>query len=229
VSEVSEKCEWLHARLEFLPLIQYPFDVEALPLNGIYFFYEEGETWGHGGDRARIVRIGAHRGQDRLPARISEHFLLDENRMAFNCDMPKPADRSIFRLNIGRALLNRAHDPYLGVWEINFIPKQNRERFRHLRDIDKERESEREVTRLLRSAFAFRVVAVDDAKLRRGSERSVVGTIAQCALCIPSPGWLGRHSPKDEIRDSGLWQVQYLEHQELDTEGMNVLEAAMGS
>jgi hypothetical protein len=37
-------CEWLHQRLDALPMFSYPFDVEALPSNGIYFFYENGES-----------------------------------------------------------------------------------------------------------------------------------------------------------------------------------------
>ena len=46
---MSERCKWLHEQLEQLPLIRYPFNPNDLPENGIYFFYEEGETWGHGG------------------------------------------------------------------------------------------------------------------------------------------------------------------------------------
>ena len=55
---MSDVCQWLHERLEALPLVQFPFDPERLPDNGIYFFYEQGETWGHGGRRPRIVRVG---------------------------------------------------------------------------------------------------------------------------------------------------------------------------
>lgn len=57
---MSEKCRWLHETLEDF-LIKYPFNVKLLSFNGIYFFYEEGEFWGHGGNKLRIVRIGTHR------------------------------------------------------------------------------------------------------------------------------------------------------------------------
>ena len=53
-------CEWLHRTLEGLPLIRYPFDPEILPYNGLYFFYEKGEVWGHGGGQLGIVRVGTH-------------------------------------------------------------------------------------------------------------------------------------------------------------------------
>lgn len=45
---MSELCKWLHEQLEQLPLIKFPFKLEQLPENGIYFFYEDGEIWGHG-------------------------------------------------------------------------------------------------------------------------------------------------------------------------------------
>jgi hypothetical protein len=58
VINLSESCEWLHKQLQHLPFIKYPFDLAKLPENGIYFFYEEGEIWGHGEKKPRIVRVG---------------------------------------------------------------------------------------------------------------------------------------------------------------------------
>lgn len=117
---MSELCKWLHEQLERLPIIRFPFELEKLPENGIYFFYEDGEVWGHGGNNTRIVRIGTHRGKN-FRSRINEHFLLDESKMNFDKSKPKPSDRSIFRKNIGRALLNKHSDDYLEVWEISEI------------------------------------------------------------------------------------------------------------
>ena len=64
---LSETCKWLHEQLEYLPIFKYPFDLKLLPKNGVYFFYEEGETSKHGDgiSRPRIVRIGTY------------HFLLN--------------------------------------------------------------------------------------------------------------------------------------------------------
>ncbi|MEW6181487.1 MAG: hypothetical protein AB1522_16360 [Chloroflexota bacterium] len=117
---MSEKCKWLHEKLEELPLIKYSFKLELLPENGIYFFYEIDEIWGHGGDKLRIVRVGTHKGNN-FRSRISEHFLINEKKMNFDENSPKPSDRSIFRKNIGRAILNKKKDPYLKVWEIDFL------------------------------------------------------------------------------------------------------------
>gem|GEM_PF-3534987 len=37
---ISELCRWLHEQLEQLPHVRFPFKLELLPENGIYFFYE---------------------------------------------------------------------------------------------------------------------------------------------------------------------------------------------
>ncbi|MEM4487481.1 MAG: hypothetical protein QXK88_01560 [Desulfurococcaceae archaeon] len=159
---MSELCKWLHEQLEQLPMIRYPFELERLPKSGIYFFYEKGEIWRHGGVKPRIVRIGTHSGEGNFRSRMGEHFLLDESRMNFDKDKPKPSDRSVFRKNIGRALLNRDSDPYLQVWEKDFTPRKNKELFSHLRDIEKEKAIEAEITRILRENFTFRFIALEN-------------------------------------------------------------------
>jgi hypothetical protein len=75
--------------MEQLPLIRFPFKLETLPENGIYFFYEDGEFWGHGGEKLRIVRVGTHK-DGNFRSRIMEHFLLDEAWMDFDKSKPKP-------------------------------------------------------------------------------------------------------------------------------------------
>ena len=215
---MSGLCEWLHEQLETLPLVRWPFNLAKLPNNGIYFFYEAGEVWGHGGSAARIVRVGTHR-DGNFRARIAEHFLIDERKMNFDARKPAPHDRSIFRKNLGRALLSRDTDAYAGVWEIDFMKRANREPFAHLRDIPKEKQIESAVTRLLRETFSFRFVELNE-QIRRigrqGLEGPIIGTLAQCGACAPSVGWLGRHSPVADIKRSGLWLVHHLKDRPLD-------------
>jgi hypothetical protein len=209
---LSELCKWLHEQLERLPLITFPFEPNELPENGVYLFYERGEYWGHGGAHLRIVRIGTHR-DGNFRSRIAEHFLLDERKMTFSRDQSAPHDRSIFRKNIGRSLLNRAADSYLPVWELDFMKRAVCESHRHLRDIEKEVATEREVTRILRESFSFRCIEVAEEVHRLGNEgieRALIGTLASCRNCVPSPQWLGHYSPKPQIRESGLWLVQHL-------------------
>jgi len=78
--------------------LRFPFCEDQIPLNGIYILFEKGEL-AHNTDR--IVRIGTHTGINQLRSRLKQHFIV-ENK-----------DRSIFRKNIGRALLNKNHDDFI--------------------------------------------------------------------------------------------------------------------
>lgn len=209
---MSDTCRWLHEALEALPAFRYPFEVACLPLNGIYFFYEDGETWGHGSTAPKIVRVGTHRG-DNFRKRISEHYLLNPGKMVFHVVNPKPADRSIFRKNLGRCILNQSSDPYLKVWEQDFTYPSIQVEWGHIRDIPKEQEVEVQITDLLRNNFSFKFIIIKDEAGRLGEgglERRLIGTVSSCEVCGPSAGWFGQYSPVEKIRKSGLWQVQHL-------------------
>ena len=86
---MSEICQWLHVTLERSRLFRYPFRLDQLPTDGIYFFYEDGESWGHGGNRLRIVRIGTHK-DGNFRSRIKEHFLIGEKKRALTQRDPLP-------------------------------------------------------------------------------------------------------------------------------------------
>jgi hypothetical protein len=205
-------------------MIRFPFDLRSLPDNGIYFFYEEGEFWGHGGKRARIVRIGTHRKDGNFKHRIGEHFALDERRMGFDATRAAPRERSIFRKHIGRALLKQRGDPYLTIWELDFTSRAKRETYGHRRDIAKEKLLESEITALLRGSFSFRFIVADGKGTRESLERQFIGTVAQCLQCCQSQNWLGNDSPKPEIRESGLWQIQHLKAFPLSAAEMDFLK-----
>jgi hypothetical protein len=166
----SEKCSWLHNQLGFLPLVRFPFDVKALPSNCIYFFYEEDEIADHGnGLKPRIVRIGTHR-ENNFQSRIAEHFLLSESKTNFTIANPKPSDRSIFRKNIGRALLNKNNDYYLKIWNIDYTSKENRLKGNLMRYIEKERQIESEITKILRARFSLRYIVLEEQEIRIGEQ-----------------------------------------------------------
>lgn len=226
---ISDNCEWLHEQLEKLPLYSYPFQINQLPNNGIYFFYEKDEIWGHGGLKPRIVRVGTHK-NGNFRNRISEHFLLDEARMNFTEENPAPHDRSIFRKNIGRALLNRDKNGYLYVWEIDFTTHSSREEHRQLRNIMVEKVIENAITKILRENFSFRFIVMDNQDERMGTkglESSLIGTLARCSKCVPSSTWLGKGSPKKEIRENGLWLVQHISSPEITPDERKVISAAI--
>lgn len=116
-------CEALHEWANSLPALRFPFADATIPLNGIYVLFEHGEV-AHGTNR--IVRVGTHTGTGQLRSRLRQHFLV-ENK-----------DRSIFRKNIGRALLNRDHDPFLPIWELDRTSRLAREARHQLRSPDRD-------------------------------------------------------------------------------------------
>jgi hypothetical protein len=188
-------CAKLHELFRLLPVHRFPFDTAALPRNGIYILFEKGEA-GHGGNR--IVRVGTHTGNNQLPSRIKQHFLNEKK------------DRSIFRKNIGRCLLNRADDPFLEFWNLDLTSRAAREEHQHKVDFVRQKEIERQVTVFLQSHFWFVAFEVPEKAARLKLESKIISTVSLCDECRPSPGWLGLSSPKSRIRDSGLWQEKEL-------------------
>lgn len=197
---MSDACRTLHEIANARERHRFPFDDTAIPANGIYVLFEEGES-AH--DGRRIVRVGSHTGNDQLRGRLHEHFLRSNK------------DRSIFRKNIGRALLNDADDPFLEAWNLDLTSRRNRERYEDEVDLDRQAEVEPEVTERIRSRFSFAVFEVTDREERLELERKMIGTVARCKECGPSTDWFGLESPKRKIRESGLWQEQHLSHEPL--------------
>lgn len=106
---MSNGCDKLHKLFNLMERFIFPFDEKKIHSNGIYILFEKGEC-AHGADR--IVRIGTHTGLDQLRSRLKQHFI-NENK-----------DRSIFRKNIGRAILNKNKDPFLKQWEWDLTTRE---------------------------------------------------------------------------------------------------------
>lgn len=201
-------CESLHAWANARSVYDWSFDSKTLPENGIYIVFEKGEL-GHGGNR--IVRIGTHTGDRQLRSRLRQHFI-QENK-----------DRSIFRKNIGRAMLSRAGDTFAPDWEIDLTPRASREKHSGRIDMARQSSIEKAVTRYIQESFTFVVVAVGTAEERLRLEAKLIGTVARCGDCGPSSGWLGRFSPVEKISRSGLWLVQGLDDEPLSDEELKEL------
>jgi hypothetical protein len=194
-ASVVEMCATLHSWFNRLPVFEFPVPLDQIPRNGIYVLFEEGER-GHGTNR--IVRIGTHTGDGQLPSRLNQHFV-NENK-----------DRSIFRKNIGRCLLNRDGDPFLKDWERDLTTRAARDAYESRIDFAKQQEVEKRVSEYMRSRFRFAVFEVAEKEIRLWLESRIVSTISRCDECSPSPSWLGLHSTKRKIREGGLWQVNEL-------------------
>lgn len=207
---MSQICHKVHLLCSTLPRLGFPFDTGQIPQNGIYILFEWGET-AHQVDR--IVRIGTHTGENQLPSRLKQHFIR-ENK-----------DRSIFRKNIGRAILSKEADPFLAQWEIDLTTKAAREKYAGVIDQQKIQEVEKRVTDYIQRSFRFVTFGVNDKAKRLQWESKLISTISLCNECRPSQNWLGLQSPKDKIRQSGLWLVNELYKQPLSESDYEVLQA----
>jgi hypothetical protein len=117
------------------------------------------------------------------------------------------------------------------VWEIDFTSRLAREKSSQLRDIQIEKRIEEEVTQVIRENFSFRFIEMEKQLQRmgrQGLESRLIGTIAHCGLCGPSSTWLGRHSPRRKIQESGIWLVHYLNAQPISEQDRDVIHRAVG-
>jgi len=197
---MQNDCDKLHKRANTLQVFKFPFDETRIPLNGLYILFEKGER-AH--EVNRIVRVGTHTGQNQLRPRLRQHFLT-ENK-----------DRSIFRKNIGRSILNRVNDSFLEKWELDLTSKISRDKHLSSVDLEKQRAVEREISKYMQDSFSFIVLQIDDKDNRLELESKIISTVSLCEKCKPSKNWLGLYSPKEKIRESGLWLVNELYKQPL--------------
>ena len=186
-------CSRIHTALAAQPLWSHPAHVPFT--NGLYFFYERGEQSRHA-PQGRVVRIGNHpRVQDRLFARLGEHYGASGK------------NGSVFRRYLGGALLRRQDPdhpclrpaPGRGHWE-----QQD------ARPCPSCAPVELQVSELLRDVFTFQCIRIDDMDERNEFERWLIATLAACPDCGPSPGWLGNYAYPQPVRLSGLWNVQHV-------------------
>jgi len=206
---MSDICHKLHHLFSSLPKLGFPFEVNNIPQNGIYILFENGEI-AHGVDR--IVRIGTHTGNNQLRSRLKQHFIT-ENK-----------DRSIFRKNIGRALLKRDVDDFLEQWEIDLTTREAKQKHLGTISAEKLQKTEKRVTEYMQRNFRFITFSVADKADRLQWESKMISTVSSCEECRPSTNWLGFHSPKDRIIESGLWLVNELYKQPLSESDFETLE-----
>ncbi len=154
--------------------------------NGIYIVFEKGETYN---GYNRIVRVGTHRSPNRLKARLRDHYL-SQNK-----------DGSIFRKNIGKAILNKHKDKYLDIWKLNTSKQENMQFVDH----KIQRVIEDEVSEVLQQNTFFTVFEVVDVGERLRLESSIIATLNKCEDFKQSLSWLGNYSTENEIRNSGMW------------------------
>lgn len=201
----------LHKIFNGLNRYSFPFkDKEKeIPENGIYIIFEKGELFD---SFDRIVRVGTHTGDKQLRSRLNQHFV-KENK-----------NRSIFRKNIGRCLLNKDQSPYIPLWELDITSKAEKEKNLKLLDLDFEKKIEKRISDYIQNNLSFCVFQVDTKEQRLFWESKIVSTLAKSNELKPSKNWLGNSSTKDKIKASGLWQVNELYNEALTVKELETLK-----
>lgn len=208
-SDNKPMCLRLHELFCAMP--RYTSDqISEIPFtNGIYIVFEKGEQYHN---MERIVRVGTHTSPDRLKKRLTDHFAKENH------------DGSIFRKNIGKAILNAYHDPYLPVWTLDTSKPENRKYV----NAEKNADTERRVSKYLRENFTFTVFQVDTKEERLRLEEAIIASLNQTPDFLPGKRWAGKYSPEHEIRESGLWLKQGLDGTPLSEQEYNRLLTLCG-
>lgn len=192
----------------------FPFSQhrKEIPNNGIYIIFEQGEKYQN---FDRIVRIGTHTGNNQLYSRLKEHFI------------KKNKNRSIFRKNIGRCILNMEHKSYLRIWNLDTTSAEKSNANSNWVDIEFEKQLEERISNYIQERLSFCIIKVNTKEERLYWESKIASTLAQADDIVPSPERLGNYSPIEKIRESGLWQVNGLEGEIITEEELHKLAALL--
>lgn len=207
-------CKRIHSTLTRLPFFRDPKEVPFE--DGLYFFYEDGESTAHE-EGVRIVRVGNHPHKDhRLIERLREHY--SANVGAKN--------GSVFRRYLGGALLRRDGDPN-GC--LRPAPGKGHWEFADARTCPRCTDYERRVTEVLRTRFTFRCVNIPDKVQRNRLEARLIASLAACPACGPSDGWLGQFAYQPNVIVSGLWNDRHVGDEPADENDLSQLETLISA
>ncbi len=194
----------------------YTWDrIDDIPYsNGVYVMFEKNEQYlGY----KRITRVGTHRGDGNLKNRLETHFIREDKNW------------SIFRKNIGRAILNKENDPYLKIWDMDTGTPEARSRYADFIDEIKENGIEKRISMFLQHHVSFACIEVESWFDRLRIEEGLIATLNQDPGFGPSANWFGKFSPEYEIRNSGLWLKRGLDRLPLKRKDMELVEEAVKS
>ncbi|MCL4843146.1 MAG: hypothetical protein KJZ79_14965 [Bryobacteraceae bacterium] len=181
---------------------------EVQARRGVYFFFEQGEDRSDTGSGLRVVRVGTHAVSQGSKATLWQRLSQHRGR----ADGAGGNHRgSVFRKLVGRALLGREADAAVAQWgEGSSAPK----------DV---RLLEQPVERMVSAhigAMPFLWLEADDdpspESIRSYIEKNSISLLsnaacrAEEALDPPSSNWLGHDCPHLHVRQSGLWNSNYV-------------------
>jgi hypothetical protein len=176
----------------------------GLPRQGVYFFFEDGETRA-GGRAPRVVRIGSHalsaQSRTRLWHRLRQH----RGTLAGRHPGGGNHRGSVFRQHVGTALLNSQ------TW-----PPEIHETWLRDRVDAQARAAEQPLERAVSThigAMPVACLAVPDWEHRDVIEANAIALLSRRTggPDQASPGWLGLHAANELVRTSALWNVKHID------------------
>jgi len=186
-----------------------------MPESGVYLFFDERETRLKDMTKLRIVRVGTHG-----VAEGSKASLRHRMRTHFGTMSGEGNHRSsIFRLHVGRSLITTKLVPAVASWGTQTLDRQA---------MVAEREIEQAVSNYLGNLLVL-LIAVPGPSSKRNDrayvEQNLISLLSNACrpLDPPSCVWLGLNSDKQEIRKSGLWNVNHV-NQRVDPAFIYVLD-----
>lgn len=192
-------CKAVHLFFNMMPRMDYQM-IARIPFeDGIYIMFEKGQKQG---ELDRIVRVGTHTAEGRLKSRLKDHFI------------SRNKEGSIFRKNVGKALLSKNNDPYLDIWSLDTSRKNNTASI----DEAKEAEIENAVSDYLHNNITFVCFPINNKEARLRIEEALISLLNSSNDFYPDNNWLGKFSPVDRICRSGLWLTQGLDAEPLNAE-----------
>ena len=203
------------------------------PQRGVYFFFEPGEIRSDSGTGLRVVRVGTHglkaESGTTLWNRLSQHRGVQKTGSGNHRG-------SIFRLIVGAAMKQRDQTDKPISWGIASDAGSAARRLNITRSRvrDDELFLERAVSTNVGS-MPFLWLGIDDppgpGSQRRIIERNAIALLSNYhrePLDQPSISWLGHHSDRDRVRESGLWNNNHVD-ESYDPKFLLVMERLVAS
>ena len=176
------------------------------PKMGVYFFFESGEFRTSNVTEDRVVRVGTH-----TVSKGSKTTLWNRLRThRGGLDQSGNHRGSIFRLHVGFALMNRSKDNVtIPTWGNGQTASKEIRIF--------EADVERKVSNHIGNMSLLWIAVNDEPSAtndRAYIEQNAIALLAGKSgpIDIATPEWLGRYSSRDAIKNSGLWNVNYVEN-----------------
>ncbi len=192
------------------------------PVRGVYFFFDPAECLNDG--RPRVVRIGTHAITDGSSTTLWNRLSQHRGYRARDTGLLSGNHRgSVFRRHVGDAIIasDKQYAVIASAWGVGTNASRNVKKT--------EQPLELAVSSYIGDLRVLWLSVPDEPSPlsdRGAIERNVISLLSSLRgkeQFTPSFDWLGRFSPRSEIRTSGLWNIRHV-GRVFDATGLDLLE-----